>query len=406
MESAWTKVVVALLCLFVILLAFGQFMIVEESASIATETAYAYTHTKEIEFDGVFLRDESVVYNTSNGVLSYECDDGAKVGRSSVVARRYNNESDIEYRRRIEELNAQITVLEEAQVLMGTDNSQLDSITSQISEQHSAIMDCLIDEDYRGADTLKNGLLGALCKREITRSDTEIGYADKINEYKAEVARLEQRISGDETKVYAGDSGFFVSNADGYEGKLNFDDADDLSASKIREIIEKPQLPVASGTVGKLIAEYEWRAAGIVDSKSLEGYYEGRVVELRIGSSADTVEAVISSVTPANDGQSVYVFECDRLTKESVSGRVAPIKIVLDTYGGIRVPRNSIRFNDADETGVYVLKGKTLVFRKINVIYWDKDYVICSKESADDYLKLYDEIVTEGKDLYEGKSVE
>ena len=398
--------VVALLCLFVILLAFGQFMIAEESASIATETAYAYTHTEEVAFDGVFLRDESVVYNTGSGVLSYECADGAKVGRSSVVARRYKNESDIEYRRRIEELNEQITVLEEAQVLMGTDTSQLDSITSQISEQHSAIMDCLIAEDYQGADALKNSLLGALCKREITRGDTEVGYADKIAEYEAEVARLEQRISGDETAVFAGASGFFVSNADGYEDKLGFADALSITAPKVREMIEKPQLSVANGAVGKLIAEYEWRAAGIVPTASLEGYYVGRTVQLRIGSSADTVEATIVAVNPATDGQSVYVFECDRLTEESVAGRVAPIKIVLDTYGGIRVPRNAIRFNDAEETGVYILKGKTLTFRKINVIYWDSDYVICSNETDDGYLKLYDEIVTEGKDLYEGKAVE
>ncbi len=406
MESTWTKVVVGLLCLFVILLAFGQFMIAEESASIATETAYSYTHTEEISFDGVFLRDETVVYNTGSGVLSYECTDGAKVGRSSVIARRYKNESDIEYRRQIDELSEQITVLEEAQMLMGTDNSQLDSITSQISEQHSAIMDCLIDEDYQGAAALKNSLLGALCKREITRSDTEIGYADKIAEFEAEVQRLESRISGDETEVFAGGSGFFVSNADGYEGKLNFADAENISAAKIKEVIAKPELTVANGTVGKLIAEYSWRAAGIVDAKSLEGYYEGSTVQLRIGSSSDTVEASIVSVAPAADGESVYVFECDRLTEESVSGRVAPIKIVLNTYGGIRVPRDAIRYNDAEERGVYVLKAKTLVFQKINVIYWGDNYVICSNETEDGYLKLYDEIVTEGKDLYEGKTVE
>lgn len=406
MESAWTRAVVGLLCLFVILLAFGQFMIAEDSASIATETAYSYTHTEEISFDGVFLRDETLVYNTGSGVLSYECSDGAKVGRSSVVARRYKNEADIEYRRQIEELNEQITVLEEAQMLMGTDNSQLDSITSQISEQHSAIMDCLIDEDYQGAAALKNSLLGALCKREITRSDTEVGYADKIAEYEDEIDRLEARLSGDETAVYAGGSGFFVSNADGYEDKLSFDAAEDITASKIREIIAKPKLTVADGTVGKLIAEYSWRAAGIVDTKRLEGYYEGSTVQLRIGSSADTVEAVICSVTPSSDGESVYVFECDRLTSESVSGRVAPIKIVLNTYGGIRVPREAIRYNDEGERGVYVLKAKTLTFRKIDVIYWDTAYVICTNENKENYLKLYDEIVTEGKDLYEGRTVE
>ena len=381
-------------------------MIAEQSANIRTETAYSYTHVEEISFDGVFLRDEQTVYNTGSGVLSYECADGSKVGRSSVIARRYKNESDIEYRRQIEELNEQIAVLEDAQKLIGTDNSQLDTITSQISEQHSAIIDCLINEDYQGAAELKNGLLGALCKREITRSDTEVGYADKISRLEEEINRLEARISGDESAVYAGGSGYFVSNADGYEDKLTFADAETISAAKIREVLAKPELTVSAGTVGKLIADYNWRVAGIVDTESLAGYYEGSSMQLRIGSSADIVEAVIVAVEPASSSESVYAFECDRLTEESVSGRTAPIKIVLNTYGGIRVPREAIRYNDEDERGVYILKGKTLRFRKIDVIYWGDTYVICTNETDETYLQLYDEIVTEGKDLRDGKTVE
>ena len=40
------------------------------------------------------------------------------------------------------------------------------------------------------------------------------------------------------------------------------------------------------------------------------------------------------------------------------------------------------------------------------VEYWGEDYIICTQEADDGYLKLYDKIVTEGKDLYEGKVVE
>ena len=46
------------------------------------------------------------------------------------------------------------------------------------------------------------------------------------------------------------------------------------------------------------------------------------------------------------------------------------------------------------------------MFKKISVEYWGDDYLICTQEDDGDYLKLYDRIVTEGKDLYEGKVVE
>ena len=52
------------------------------------------------------------------------------------------------------------------------------------------------------------------------------------------------------------------------------------------------------------------------------------------------------------------------------------------------------------------MRGTSLAFKKINVLYWGEDYVICSQEAGEDYLKLYDRIVTEGKELYEGKVVE
>jgi hypothetical protein len=111
-------------------------------------------------------------------------------------------------------------------------------------------------------------------------------------------------------------------------------------------------------------------------------------------------------VKDCGDGNSIYVFECDRLTSAVVQGRTAQFKLVINSYGGLRVSRGALRYDDDDERGVYVVRGTELVFKKINVIYWGEDYVICSQESGDDYLKLYDRIVTEGKDLYDGKVVE
>ena len=68
--------------------------------------------------------------------------------------------------------------------------------------------------------------------------------------------------------------------------------------------------------------------------------------------------------------------------------------------------RSAIRYNNDGERGVFVVQSGKLVFRKIDVEYWGDDYIICQSSADDGYLKLYDKIVTEGKDLYEGKVVE
>ena len=185
-------------------------------------------------------------------------------------------------------------------------------------------------------------------------------------------------------------------------------DSGSITADQIDEIISEPDLGKSSGAVGKLIADYRWRVAAVIDSEQLFGCYEGSTVTLRVRSDPTPIEAEIISITDSGrgDGTSVYVFECDTLTSSVVSGRTAQFKYIVNSYGGLRVSRSALRFNDEQERGVFVVVGGKLVFKKINVEYWGDDYLICTQEDDGDYLKLYDRIVTEGKDLYEGKVVE
>ena len=406
MESRWTAAIIAVLSAFVIVYFFGQ-VFMTGSGDIQTETAYVYDMTEDIPFEGVYLRTEDVVYSTGTGVLSYAHEDSSKVGKSSVVAYRYRNERDIELNRRIDELDKQIAVLQEAEKLVGTDNSQLDTITSQINMVHSSLVDCIISGDYVAADDYENQMLEALSKREIAKGES-LGYSEKIALLQQERAQLNSQLSGDVQRIYANGTGYFVSGVDGYEDKLTFEDSDTITADKIEEIISNPDISSGGNAVGKLIADYRWRVAAVLDSSKLFGIYEGSTVSLRVGSQNTLLEAVVVAVndTGRGDDTAVYVFECDRLTSAVVEGRTAHFKLAFNSYGGLRVSREAIRLNEAQERGVYVVRGSSLTFRKINVIYWGEDYVICSQEEGDEYLKLYDEIVTQGKDLHDGQVIE
>ncbi|MBE6889843.1 MAG: hypothetical protein E7485_07510 [Ruminococcaceae bacterium] len=406
MESRWTTAIIFVLSAFVIVFFLGQ-VVFTGHTELSTETAYVYDMTEDIPFEGVYLRDETVVYSSGTGVLNYEHEDGSKVGNSSIIAYRYRNSSDIELRRQIEELDEQISVLNEAEKLVGTDNSQLETITSQINSVHSSLIDCVISGDYGAADEYSAQMLEALCKREIAKGDST-GYADKIAQLNQERTQLSARLSGDVQSVYANGTGYFVSGVDGYEDKLSFDDGDTITAAELEKIIESPDISNSKNAVGKLIADYRWRVAGVLDSTKLYGIYEGSTVTLRVGSQNTELKAEIVSIndTGRGDGTAVYVFQCDRLTSEVAQGRTAHFKLVVNSYGGLRISRDAIRYNDEGERGVYIVRGSSLAFRKINVIYWGEDYIICSQEAEEDYVKLYDEIVTEGKDLHDGKVVE
>ncbi len=295
-------------------------------------------------------------------------------------------------------------MLKRAEELIGTDNSQLEAISGQINEQHSALISCIVGGEYSDASALHNSFLEVMCKREITLQEST-GYSEKISALRARISELEALVSGDVQWIYAGGSGYFVSKVDGYEGELGFSDIDSLTEKRINDIVANPEKS-GGNAVGKLISDYTWRVAAVIDTEKMFGIYAGSKVMLRVGSDSSLLEAEVVSVENCGDGKSIYVFQCDRLTSAVVQGRTAHFKLVISSYGGLRVSRGAIRYDEEGERGVYIVRGTSLAFRKINVLYWGEDYVICSQETGEDYLKLYDRIVTEGKDLYEGKVVE
>jgi len=195
MDSAWTSIIVFVLSVFVLIFFVGQAFFAG-GEKVTTETAFTYSMTEDIPFEGVFLRDETVIHNSGTGVVDYEHSDGSKVGKSSVIARRYRSEADIERRSEIEKINEQIAVLTDAQRLAGTDNNQLETISSQINERHSLILESLIDGDYSSAHAQENAMLGVLSKREISRGDIA-SYESKISSLRSRASQLEAMLSGD-----------------------------------------------------------------------------------------------------------------------------------------------------------------------------------------------------------------
>lgn len=404
MNSAWTRAVIVVLSVFVILVFVGQVFFTNRS-DVKIETVYQYKFDAEIPFEGVFMRDEVLVYDSTSGVLGYECDDGSKVGKSTVIARRYKSQDDVQYRRQIESLKKQTEVLVNAEKLIGTDNSQLDAISAQINESHSSIISAIMSGDYESADNKQSELLEAMCKREITLGEST-DYSARKQALNSEITRLNAMLSADVQDINAFGAGYFASRIDGYEDEISFSSIDKMTKEKIEEIIARPDKSTnPQNVIGKLIADYRWRIAAVIDTENMFGVNQGGTVTLRLGSETRLLEAQVVSVKPCGDNKAVYVFECDRLDASVVQGRTARFKIVVNSYGGLRIPRTALRYSDGGEYGVYAMRGQSIVFKKIDIIYWGNDYVICEQNSGDKNLKLYDEIVVEGKDLYDGKVV-
>ncbi|MDP4164946.1 MAG: HlyD family efflux transporter periplasmic adaptor subunit, partial [Bacillota bacterium] len=77
-------------------------------------------------------------------------------------------------------------------------------------------------------------------------------------------------------------------------------------------------------------------------------------------------------------------------------------KVIIPGQAGLRVPKTALRtsvVNGAEVSGVYVLIGPEMEFRRVDVLMTDGDYVICNNNKKDGWLQLYDHVIVSGKNL-------
>ena len=79
--------------------------------------------------------------------------------------------------------------------------------------------------------------------------------------------------------------------------------------------------------------------------------------------------------------------------------------IVLDSYTGIRVPREALRQVDG-QWGVYCLVGGLSRFKPVEWVYQtDSYYLVEPAKSSSQGLTLHDRIIIKGRDLEKDKVV-
>jgi hypothetical protein len=84
--------------------------------------------------------------------------------------------------------------------------------------------------------------------------------------------------------------------------------------------------------------------------------------------------------------------------------RTQPTEVILSSCSGLRISSAAVRTVDGQK-GVYILRGTQLKFVPIKLLYTGNGFIVCEMSEESDGLRLYDDVVVGGKDLYDGKVV-
>ena len=379
-----------------------------------------------VQATGTAVRKESVIQQQTNGVVTYVVEDGGKVSKGGTIAELYATEQDAAAQQQIETLNLQISQLQKLSSPGSTYAVDQDSLTKQISQKLIALLQTSASGEYDALDEPREDLLYVLNERQIVTNKVS-DFNDRINSLtqQRDALTANRQVLG---TVTAPSAGTFISEVDGYESVFDYDSILTITPEQYQQKLETQVSPPADA-VGKICGEFKWYFVCVVSAQDALKFIEGNAVSLSFPfATSDSVTAVVRAVNQESiESQAAVVLECSTMNEELARLRTETCSVSVTEYSGIRVSQKAVHFaevtrtvenEDGEETtetrevkGVYVMHGSEIVFRQIVPLYSTSTYVICDPNPDPEELmtsetvQLYDEIVVEGTDLYDGKVV-
>lgn len=389
--------VVVLIVLFVVI----QFYKVTH-IELKTQTATVSTVYDKVSSEALFIRDESVVEKAATGVTVPCFEDGDKINVKGNVAMQFSSSKAAANYSKYTDLTNQIKYYQTLEAQTVGQSANLETINEDIEQKVINYADGLCRNKI--GDTAED-LDSVLVRRQlIIGEDVDLlsiieNLRDKRNSYSS-FSKPDKYIKIDE-------SGVFSSYTDGYENIIDFDKAEETSIDEFKSAlsaVDKSQ--DVADNVGKLVTSYTWYVQTLVSTDTVKNLENGDYVNIVLkDDSSKEFKAEIVSGADVSLGQkeTLVVLKLNEMDADIAKLRKAEIEIRRNEYEGIKIPSEALHVVDGKK-GVYVLIASQIKFREVNIIYSDDDYVLAEyDESNTNSIHLYDKIITQGKDLKDGK---
>ena len=147
-----------------------------------TENAVMTTVTDKIYSNGFIIRDETVIPNNTNGILSYSCENGDTVNVKGEIAKVYSNESDAVAHSMADKLQAKKDALEYIQKNTISGTMSLDIINNNIKSKLITFLDDANKNNIDDVKTDSDNLLSSINQRLLYTGNLKNFNADQDRE--------------------------------------------------------------------------------------------------------------------------------------------------------------------------------------------------------------------------------
>ncbi|MBO4339133.1 MAG: hypothetical protein J5877_04370 [Clostridia bacterium] len=386
-----------------ILVYVGYQLYMFKSSPVKTETALEKTVYETIDTKAFFVRDESYIQTKGSGTIVPLITDGMRVAKGDTVAVLFKDDDSARDFKRVKEVEDAITYYKSLKNRVGVQTTDLSSLEKRIDSSCASYISALQSGDVNSLSKYRDILKESVTARQLATGGA-ISVDEKLESLEKELASLNKKTSG-YTGITAGNPGYYISSTDGYENAVKYDEATDYTVEMINELLSSSPDKNKS-VMGKLVDSFNWYVlCNIPTTKVTSFKTDGKVKILIPNSSVQSIEAKFIKVNDNSDGKTAIILCGNEMNEVIANLRLEDIQLVINEYKGFRIDNRAIREVDGEQ-GVYVLVGNIVKFRKINIVYAAADYSIVNNvENESGQLRMYDEVITEGTDLFDGKVV-
>lgn len=404
-KKDWSYRILAAVLIIALLFYFGFQVYRSVFDAVSTELATMHSVYESIETKGLVFRTETIIPAVNSGHVFYTVENGTRVSKGGVIASVYNSPDDGLLEQQMADIDQQIEALQALAAGNATEHLSLDLVETQLDSTVNDLVRDVADGVFDSGTEYRSSLISLLSKKQII-TGTTVDFSGTISALQAEKAALRERYSSAIASVKAPVAGYFADRTDGYESVLADVDLSALSVEQLQGYLDMDITPSDIGS-GKIVGGYEWYMACIVSDAHYNSLAVGSSLSLRMSFvTDDEIPVTVTACKKDNVGNMAVVFRCAYMSEALSTIRDETVEIQMVRHTGLKVPKRAIVINEEMEAGVYIRSGNVVSFCKIDQLYSEPaDYVICAETTQSGYLKLYDDIIVEGRGLYEGKII-
>lgn len=371
---------------------------------LKTETASLSTVYESVDATAIAVRQEEVVAAGASGVTVPCLNDGDKINVGGNVAMTFSNEDDAAAYSKYAQLEQKLQYYENIESKTVGHAASVESINKQIDENVDSYIQAIESGDSQKINSAANDVNDDLLSRQLIIGEN-VDLVTIIQDIRNQLSSYS--VTKPNGCISTEKSGVFTSYTDGLENYIDYESVSNLTADDVNSAMDKINSNTAdtSANTGKLITNYNWYFVCVIPSEQAKNFSDGDKVDVALKDNENTVLPfkIVSGADNAAKEQTVLVLQCSEMNAELAAVRTTDIEIRYDSYEGIKAPASAVHVVD-DKKGVYVLISSQVKFREANIIYSTDDYVLLSYDADNQNgIRIYDKIITQGKDLEDGK---